>query len=137
MCIVSIPAIKIRALQNALNTMLGATIGTVATSAMKPVIHDDRGAHHRWPGWLQRVHDAKLTRSMSRKGCPPDTAACQGFFGRLKTELFYPRNWQNTTVDQFIQTVDSYIRWYNEKRIKIPLGSLSPVEYRTSLGISV
>jgi putative transposase len=24
----------------------------------------------------------------------------------------------------------SYIRWYNEKRIKILLGSLSPLEYR-------
>lgn len=119
------------------NTMLDAAIETVATSAMKPVIHSDRGAHYRWPGWLQRMHKAKLSRSMSRKGCSPDNAACEGFFGRLKTELFYPRNWQNTTVDQFIQSVDSYIRWYNEKRIKISLGSLSPMEYRASLGISV
>ncbi len=28
-------------------------------------------------------------------------------FGRLKTELFYPRNWQATTIEQFIQVVDS------------------------------
>ncbi|MFN7092359.1 MAG: IS3 family transposase, partial [Allorhizobium sp.] len=27
--------------------------------------------------------------------------------------------------------------WYNERRIKISLGSLSPVEYRKSLGINV
>ena len=73
---------------------------------------------------------------MSRKGCSPDNAACEGFFGRLKKELFYPRNWQDITVDQFIQIVDSYIRWYNEKRIKLSLGSLSPVEYRASLGIA-
>jgi hypothetical protein len=45
--------------------------------------------------------------------------------GRLKTELFYPGDWQATTIDQFIEAVDSYIRWYNEKRIKISLGSLS------------
>ena len=51
-------------------------------------------------------------------------------------ELFYPRNWQNIGVDQFMQIVDSYIRWYNEKRIKISLGSLSPIEYRASLGIT-
>jgi hypothetical protein len=44
-------------------------------------------------------------------------AACEGFFGRLKTELFYPRNWQDVSIDQFIQTVDAYIRWYNEKRV--------------------
>lgn len=47
-----------------------------------------------------------------------DNAACEGFFGRLKTELFYPRDWRATTVDQFIEVVDSYIRWYNAKRIK-------------------
>ena len=72
---------------------------------------------------------------MSRKACSPDNAACEGFFGRLKTELFDPGQWQATTIGQFIQELDSYIRWYNEKRIKISLGSLSPLEYRASLGI--
>jgi transposase InsO family protein len=82
------------------------------------------------------MQDAKLIRSMSRKGCSPDNAACEGFFGRLKTELFYPRDWRATTVDQFIEVVDSYIRRYNAKRIKVSLGSLSPLEYRQSLGIA-
>lgn len=118
------------------NTMLDAAIETVATRESRPVIHSDRGVHYRWPGWLLRVHNAKLVRSMSRKGCSPDNAACEGFFGRLKTELFYPRNWQGITIDQFIRAVDSYIRWYNEKRIKISLGSLSPIEYRESLGFT-
>ena len=73
---------------------------------------------------------------MSRKACSPDNAACEGFFGRLKNELFYPRDWKDTTIEQFIEVVDSYIRWYNEKQLKISLGSLSPVEYRASLGIT-
>ena len=118
------------------NTMLDAAIETVIASENRPVIHSDRGAHYRWPGWLKRVHNAKLIRSMFRKGCSPDNAACEGFFGRFKTELFYPRNWQDTSVDQFIGTVDAYIHWYNEKRIKISLGSLSPMEYRASLGFT-
>jgi conjugal transfer/type IV secretion protein DotA/TraY len=117
------------------NSMLDAAIETVASSSARPVVHSDRGAHYRWPGWLTRIADAKLVRSMSRKGYSPDNAACEGFFGRLKTELFYPRSWQSTTIEQFIQALDSYIRWYNEKRIKISLGSQSPLEYRRSLGI--
>ena len=117
------------------NTMLDAAIEKVANSNVRPLVHCDRGGHYRWPGWLTRIHDAKLVRSMSRKGCSPDNAACEGFLGRLKTELFYPRNWQATTLEQFIQVVDSYIHWYNEKRIKISLGSLSPLEYRASLGL--
>lgn len=118
------------------NTMLDAAIETVSGIESRPVIHSDRGAHYRWPGWLSRMRDAKLIRSMSRKGCTPDNAACEGFFGRLKTELFYPKDWQATTIEQFIQVVDAYIRWYNEKRIKISLGSLSPMEYRESLGFT-
>ena len=35
-----------------------------------------------------------------------------------------------------MQVLDSYIRWYNEKRIKLSLGSLSPIEFRESLGIA-
>ena len=49
---------------------------------------------------------------------------------------FYPRNWQTTTIEQFIQIVDSYIHWYNDKRIKMSLGSLSPSEYMESLGLA-
>jgi len=63
---------------------------------------------------------------MSRKACSPDNAACEGFFGRLKTEMFYPRDWRSTTIAQFIEELDAYIRWYNEKRIKLSLGYLSP-----------
>lgn len=119
------------------NTMLDAAIETIPDDSDRPVVHSDRGAHYRWPGWLSRIADAKLIRSMSRKGCSPDNAACEGFFGRLKTEMFYPGNWQSTSIEQFTQALDSYIRWYNEKRIKISLGALSPIKYRKSLGISV
>ena len=117
------------------NTMLDGAVETVADSSDRPVVHSDRGAHYRWPGWLSRMGKAGLIRSMSRKGCSPDNAACEGFFGRLKTELFYPRNWRSTTIEQFIEVLGSYIRWYNAERIKISLGSRSPIEYRRSLGL--
>lgn len=38
-------------------------------------------------------------------------------------------------IEQFIQAVHDYIVWYNEKRIKISLGGMSPIEYRESLGL--
>jgi len=117
------------------NTMLDTAIETVAQREERPIIHSDRGAHYRWPGWLTRISNANLVRSMSRKGCSPDNAACEGFFGRLKTELFYYRDWAGVTVEQFTQMVDTYIRWYNEKRIKVSLGAVSPIEYRKRLGL--
>ena len=119
------------------NTMLDAAIDKVAVSGDRPVVHSDRGGHYRWPGWLSRIAEAKLVRSMSRKGCSPDNAACEGFFGRLKIEMFFSRDWLSTTIEEFVAAVDAYIRWYNEARIKMSLGSRSPNEYRRSLGIAV
>jgi putative transposase len=118
------------------NTMLDAAIEAVAGGDARPIVHFDRGAHYRWPGWLSRIGDAKLVRSMSCMGCSQDNAACEGFCGRLKTELFYPRDWKAATVEQFVNEVDSYIHWHNEKRIKISLSSLRPIEYRQSLGVT-
>lgn len=73
---------------------------------------------------------------MSCKASSQDNAACEGFFGRLKMEFFYPRDWRGFSVEQFIGAVDGYIRWYNETGIKMCLGGRSPIEYRESLGLA-
>jgi len=82
------------------------------------------------------MENAGLTRSMSKKGCSPDNSACEGFFGRLKNEMFYYRSWKDVTVNQFIDKLDNYLRWYNEKRSKMSLGAMSPVDYRRSIGLA-
>ncbi|VVE84527.1 integrase [Pandoraea sputorum] len=49
--------------------------------------------HLMWSLVLARMALAYAgCRSMSRKGCSPDNAACESFFGRLKAELFHPRD---------------------------------------------
>ena len=101
-----------------------------------PVVHTDRGCHYRWPGWISRMEAAHLHRSMSKKGCSPDNSACEGFFGRMKNEMFYGVSWLNVSIEEFIHTVEDYMVWYREKRIKISLGGLSPLEYRQKLGLS-
>ena len=114
---------------------LEKAISTLNTTE-HPMVHSDRGCHYRWPDWIRIMDTAELTRSMSKKGCSPDNSACEGFFGRLKNEMFYNRNWNHTTIDSFIAKLDKYIHWYNEERIKMSLGGMSPLEYRRSLGIA-
>lgn len=116
------------------NGMLDAAISTLNPEE-QPIVHSDRGAHYRWPGWLDRMKEAGLTRSMSQKGCSPDNAACEGFFGRIKNEMFYYRSWVGVSIEEFINILDEYLHWYNEKRIKISLGTMSPLEYRRNLGL--
>jgi len=118
------------------NTMLKKAIVTLNPSE-KPIVHSDRGCHYRWPEWIKIMEDAGLIRSMSKKGCSPDNSACEGFFGHLKTEMFYGRNWDQYSIEEFIQEVDEYMHWYCKDRIKSTLGGLSPLDYRRSIGVAV
>lgn len=82
------------------------------------------------------MENAGLIRSMSKKGCSPDNAACEGFWGLLKKEMFYNQDWTNISIKGFIHVLNDYLDWYNHTRIKQSLGYLSPVEYRQKLGLS-
>jgi len=118
------------------NAMLDLATSTLNCN-QSPIIHSDRGSYYRWPGWIERIEKASLVRSMSKKGCSPDNAACEGLFDRIKNEMFYNRNWIGVTLDSFMALLDNYLRWYNTSRIKMSLGCKSPVQYQVSLGFSV
>ena len=118
------------------NSMLDDAINTLLDNE-KPIVHSDRGCHYRWPGWIERMDQSGLIRSMSKKGCSPDNSACEGFFGILKNEMFYERNWENISLNDFKVEIDAYINWFREERIKMSLGGLSPLDYRRSKGYAV
>ena len=72
---------------------------------------------------------------MSRKGCSPDNARCEGLFGRLKIEFFYGCDWAGVTIEEFMGMFDAYLRWYRDVRIKSDLDYRSPMQYRRDLGL--
>jgi len=115
------------------NSTLEDACGTLGDGE-RPTSHSDCGCHYRWPGWIAICAAHGLVRSMSAKGCSPDNAACEGFFGRLKNEMFYHRDWSGVDFGGFAAAVDEYMREYNETRIKKSLGWMSPNEYRRSKG---
>lgn len=103
---------------------------------LSPIILLDRGCHYRWPGWLARVEKSAPVRFMSKKGCSPDNSACEGFFGRIKNEMTCGQTWNGVSMDSFMETLDRYLHWYNNKRIKMSLGGMSPVQNRLSFGMA-
>ena len=111
-----------------------ALIERVRLLSVQMRIHS--GRHYRWPGWLALMERFGLTRSMGAKGCSPDNAAAEGFFGRMKTEAVHPEKWEEHTRNEVLALVDEYIRWYNRERIKQSLGWMSPVQYRQSQGMA-
>ena len=100
----------------------------------RPVIHSDRGCHYRWPEWIRICKGRGLIRSMSAKGCSPDNAAAEGFFGRLKQEFFHKRSFAGVSMDEFIGMLDDYMVWYRDKRIKTEFG-MSIMGRRRELGL--
>ena len=71
--------------------------------------------------------------AMSRKGYSPGNAAGEGFFGEIKNEMFYGRWWMGVSLRSFMDMLVAYLKWHNEKHIKISFSGLSPLEYRRSL----
>ena len=59
-----------------------------------PLVRSDRGCHCRWPGCLALMDRYGPARSTGAKGCSPDNAAAEGFFGRMKTESVHPGRWE-------------------------------------------
>lgn len=52
----------------------------------------------------------------------------ENFFGILKQEIYYRQKFYS--YEHLKQTIEDFIKYYNEERIKEKLGYLSPVEYR-------
>ena len=69
----------------------------------------------------------KYVRSMSKKGCSPDNSMGEGFFGTIKNEFFYSRDWSKTKCDEFINELNKYLIWFKNKRIKQRLFQLRNV----------
>lgn len=39
------------------------------------------------------------------------------------------------SLERFMEVLDNYIHWYNEARIILSLGGMSPLEFRQNLGL--
>jgi len=74
---------------------------------------------------------AGMTQSMSRVGKCLDNAPMEGFWGILKSEMFYLRSF--TTYDDLEAAIHEYMMFYNSKRYQKRLNCMSPLEFRSHL----
>ena len=44
--------------------------------------------------------------------------AAEGFFGRLKNEFFYGRDWRGVAAAEFMERLDAWMRFYSEGRLR-------------------
>lgn len=84
----------------------------------RPVVHTDGGGTYRTESWKALCEGAGAVRSMSRKGACPDNARAEGFFGTVKREFFYGRDWSGASLEALAGELDGYLRWYVDGRLK-------------------
>ena len=94
------------------------------------ILHSDQGWQYQHIEYRQFLKVKGITQSMSRKGTSADNAFMESFFGILKSEMFY--GFEDTFKNKYElkEAIIDYIKYYNEERIKLNLGGLSPVNYR-------
>lgn len=94
-----------------------------------PLLHSDQGWQYQMKEYQRMLKEHNVTQSMSRKGNCLDNSCMENFFGRLKVEMFYGEKFES--VNAFIDKLEEYIYYYNNKRISLRLKGMSPVQYRT------
>lgn len=92
------------------------------------ILHSDQGWQYQHKMYQKRLKEKGIRQSMSRKGNCLDNAVMENFFGLLKSELLYLREF--SSMDEFKNELIKYIDYYNNKRIKSKLKGLSPIQYR-------
>ena len=95
------------------------------------ILHSDQGWQYQHDSYHRFLESKRIQASMSRKGNSPDNGMMESFFGILKSEMFYGYEKSFQSLKQLEQAIVDYIDYYNNKRIKVKLKGLSPVQYRT------
>ena len=107
---------------------LDRTIKITSKSKEERIFHSDQGWAYQVKQYTSKLEENGITQSMSRKGNCLDNSPMENFFGILKQEIYYGRKFYS--YEHLKQTIEDFIKYYNEERIKEKLGYLSPVEYR-------
>ncbi|AJD73030.1 IS3-Spn1, transposase [Streptococcus pneumoniae] len=95
------------------------------------ILHSDQGWQYQHDSYHRFLESKGIQASMSRKGNSPDNGMMESFFGILKSEMFYGYEKSFRSLENLEQAIVDYIDYYNNKRIKVKLKGLSPVQYRT------
>ena len=91
-----------------------------------PLFHSDRGFQYTNRTFHHKLEQAGMTQSMSRVAHCIDNGPMEGFWGILKRERYYGRRF--TSKQELIHMIESYIHYYNTRRVQRNLGVLTPME---------
>ena len=93
----------------------------------KPIFHSDRGFQYTNKIFHQKLVEAGMIQSMSRVGRCLDNAPMEGWWGILKSEMYYLKKF--TSREELVSAIENYIHFYNTRRYQKRLNCMTPCEY--------
>jgi len=94
----------------------------------KPIFHSDRGFQYTSKQFKILLDEANMIQSMSRVGKCIDNGPMEGFWGTLKSEMFYGIKFND--YDHLSRKIEEYIFFYNNTRLQSNLKGMTPNYYR-------
>lgn len=93
------------------------------------IIQSDQGIQYQNSRYSDLLKEYEIIQSMSRKGNCLDNSPTENFFGRLKEEIWYNKEYKYENSKELIREIHDYIKYYNETRIVTRLKT-SPINFR-------
>lgn len=101
----------------------------VANPTAKPLFHSDRGYQYTSKLFKKKLDGIGAIQSMSRVSKCIDNGPMEGFWGIIKTEMYYLHKFHH--YDELEQAINWFIDFYNTRRLQEKLKGLTPLEYRS------
>lgn len=92
-----------------------------------PLFHSDRGFQYTGKSFHSKLMNARMRQSMSRVGKCIDNGPMEGFWGILKSEMYYLKKF--TSQEELTNAIENYISFYNTRRFQKKLHCMTPMEF--------
>ncbi len=92
-----------------------------------PLFHSDRGFQYTTKAFHQKLMDAGMRQSMSRVGRCIDNGPMEGYWGIIKSEMYYLKKF--TFKENLTDEIEAYIVYYNTQRYQFRLNCMTPIEH--------
>lgn len=90
--------------------------------------HSDQGWAYQMKRYTATLKEQDIYQSMSRKGNCLDNSPIENFFSILKQEMYHGKIYRS--FHELKKAIEEYIMYYNDKRMKMKLNGMSPVQFR-------
>lgn len=94
----------------------------------RTTFHSDQGWQYQHSMYVHFIKENRCFQSMSRKGNCHDNSPMENFFGLLKQEIYYGH--ALVSYNELKKRIERWINYYNNERLKLKLGGLSPIQFR-------